>query len=162
MSTPLDHELRWLSVTPGLASAAFGPLAISVWTSAPTLEHASTAATLLASLGKVQPKLLVLAVLGPNTPPPDGAVREILAHQLTRLGAQIAAVANVVEGQGFRAATMRAVLTGMVLVIRPTYPQRACATIEEAAGFLAERSDTRLDAPGIVRAVQKLRGSTER
>jgi hypothetical protein len=141
----------------GFASGAFGPLAISIWDAPPRIEDARVAADLLATLARREPRMLVMAVLGPDTPPPESAVRDTLAKKLAEIGDKVRCVANVVEGQGFRAATMRAVLTGMVLVIRPKYPQMACATIMEGSHFVAEQSELRLDPLTLANAVRELR-----
>lgn len=142
---------------PGFASGVYGPVLISVWDSAATVEQARSASSLLAALGRTEDHILMMAVLGPSCPPPDNAVRDIFAAEINRLGGRITAVANIVEGQGFRAAAMRAVLTGLTLVIRSSQQQRACATVDEGAHFLAEHSQGRLTAAAISRAVIQLR-----
>lgn len=150
-------KLENVTRTQGFASGSFGPLAISIWDAPPRQVDARTAAELLSTLAKREPRMLVLAVLGPDTPPPESAVRDTLARKLADVGAKVRGVANVVEGQGFRSATMRAVLTGMALVIRPTYPQVACASILEGSRFVAEHSELRLDASAVAAAVRELR-----
>lgn len=142
---------------PGFNAGLVGPLHISVWDAAVTTEHARNAATLLTTLAKSEPRVLVLAVLGPNTPPPDGAVRDIFASEFARLGNRVMAVANVIEGQGFRAAAMRAVVTGLTLVVRANHPQKACATVEEGSLWIAEQSEGAVTASDITRAVLQLR-----
>lgn len=144
----------------GFATAAFGPLALSVWDSIPTPSQARSAATLLATLAKTEKNILVMAVLGANVPPPDGEVREILSQQLAKIDDRVRAVANVIEGQGFRAATVRAVLTGMSLVLRTKRPEKVCNSVEEAGLFVASHSDRRLTMTDVTRAVADLRDLT--
>lgn len=142
---------------PGFASGIFGPLHLSVWDTAATLEQARSAAANLALLGRTEEQILLMAVLGPNCPPPDGAVRDVFAAEINRLNGRIAAIANIVEGQGFRAAAMRGVLTGLALVIRSGQQHKACASVDEGSRFLAEHSQGRLTAAHIARAVIQLR-----
>lgn len=142
---------------PGFACGAVGPIAISVWDGPATTTHARAAAALLASVHRAEKSMLVLAVLGPNNPPPDGEVRDIIAQQVTKCEDRIRAVSQVIEGQGFRAATIRAVLTGMSLVLRTKRPEKVCNTVEEAASFLAPHTQGRVSAFDITRAVAELR-----
>jgi len=143
---------------PGFASGLYGPLHLSVWDTAATVDQARKAAANLAALGRGEDRILMMAVLGPSCPPPDNAVRDIFAAELNRLSGRITAVANIIEGQGFRAAAMRAVLTGLTLVLRSQQQeQKACATVEEGSQFLAGHSQGRLTAPEISRAVILLR-----
>lgn len=150
-------ELKSVTSAPGFRAGLFGPLHISIWDTQVVPEHARSAAALLAQLGRVEDRALVLAVLGPNTPPPDGIVRDIFASEFSRLGPRVVAVANVIEGQGFRAAAMRAVVTGLALVIQAGPRQKACMTLEEGAMFIAERSEGRLQADAVRRAALGLR-----
>lgn len=150
-------EVRSVTSAPGFRAGLLGPLHISVWDTQVLPEHARSAAALLAQLGRVEDRVLVLAVLGPNAPPPDGVVRDIFASEFNRLGPRVAAVANVIEGQGFRAAALRAVVTGLALVIPVGPRQKACMTLEEGALFIADRSEGRLQADAVRRAVLGMR-----
>ena len=142
----------------GFASGSFGPLAVSIWDAPARVDDARVAADLLSTVSRHSAPLLVLAVLGPETPPPDGPVRDMLAKRITELGdKKIACVANVVEGQGFRAAALRGVLSGMGAMIRPKFPQITAATIPEASQALAENSQNRLTSLAIAQAVRELR-----
>jgi hypothetical protein len=150
-------EIQLVGKSVGFAAGSYGPIALSVWNGPSTPEHARQAAALLAAVARAEDKILMMAVLGPEVPPPDAAVREILSEQIQKIEKQILATANVIEGQGFRAATIRAVITGMGLVIRPPYPQKVFARVEQGAAFLAENSQGRLSASNVVRAVHDLR-----
>ncbi|WP_394839341.1 hypothetical protein LVJ94_20860 [Pendulispora rubella] len=150
-------NLRLVTRAPGFATGSIGNLAISFWESQQTAEQAHHAAEVLSALGRTEGRVLVLAVLPPTAPAPSNAVRSVISNAFTRLGSQIHAVANAVEGDGFRAATMRAVVTSMALVIRPSYPVKTVATVEDAAEFLAAHSDGRLTVSDIVLASRELR-----
>lgn len=47
----------------------------------------------------------------------------------------------VVEGSGFRPAAMRALLSGIHLVLRPPYPFTICSTVDAGARWAAARGD---------------------
>ena len=152
-------EIKRISITPGFSLGSLGPLAISVWESDPRVEDALQAVQLLRNLAQTHPRIQVLAVLGADCRLPREQVREILGEGPKSLGSQVAAVAHVIEGEGFRGAALRGVLTGMGMVIRARYPQEAFRDIPSAAVFLAREGDLR--APSIVRGVAALR-SVER
>jgi hypothetical protein len=146
-----------VATSTGFATGGFGPLAVSIWEGVPTPAKAQSAASLLATMAKTEPNLLVLAVLGPSASPPDGEVREILTRQLTESGDRVRAVVNVIEGRGFRAATVRAVLTGMALALRAQRPDLVCDSVEEGGRVLASLSDGRLTPSDVSQAVTELR-----
>jgi hypothetical protein len=100
----------------------------------------------------------VLSVLGPNTPPPDSVVRQFIANAFAKRENQILALAQVVEGEGFRVAALRAVLIGIAMLIRPPFPQKAFPTILEASEFLATHSEGRLKGTAIATATHQIRG----
>ena len=150
-------ELQFVRKSPGFAVGAFGPLVVSVWDASPSEEHVRHAGSVLTTVARVEKKMLVMAVVGRDTPPPDAIVRDLLAKDMARVGPNIAGMAQVIEGLGFRAATMRAVLTGMGFVIKPGYPQKVCPTVDEASEFLFSHAENRLTAQNIARAVRQLR-----
>lgn len=143
----------------GFGCGSVGPLAISVWDEPPTERHARHAAELLSEVGARHSGVLVLAVVGESTPPPNNEVREILGVAMSRLvkAGKVLAASQVVEGQGFRAAAIRGVLIGMGIVIRPQHPEKVFATVLEAATFLAEKSDGQVSSRDIIRAVDAIR-----
>lgn len=157
MRVESSMKLDSVSTHPGFAAGRLGPLHLSIWDTRSTPEQAARAIEVLEGLGREEERVLVLAVLGANTPPPDDAVRDLFAAGFGRLGKRVVAVGNVIEGQGFRAATMRAVVTGLTLVIRAPHPQRTFATIEEGARFIAEQSEGRLTTDQVRRVAIELR-----
>jgi hypothetical protein len=150
-------ELQYVRKSPGFVAGAFGPLVVSVWDATPTEEHARHAVSVLSQVARVERRMLVVAIVGRDTPPPDSVVRDLVAKEMARVSPNVAGMAQVIEGLGFRAATMRAVLTGMGIVIKPSYPQKVCLTVDEAGDFLFGHSDGRLTAQAIVRAVRQMR-----
>ncbi|HWL86011.1 MAG TPA: hypothetical protein VNO21_09425 [Polyangiaceae bacterium] len=150
-------RLRLVTKSPGFSLGVAGPLLIVWWDALPTAGQAHKAGEALAALGRAENRVLVVVILGAGVPPPDADVRKIVAAQVSHLAGRIAGIANVVEGEGFRGAAARAMLTGMALVMRPAYPHKTVATVEDAAVFLAPHSDGRLTVTDIVLASRELR-----
>lgn len=138
---------------------SYGPLAIALWEDRGTFEHARHAASLLEKLTTQHDVIYAIAVLGPKVPPPESDVREAIGSVVRKLGTKIGAIANVVEGQGFRASAMRSVLTGMVLFTRRSHAQTVCSDVQEACRFLSEQSDGALQVAAMVEAIRSLRGT---
>jgi hypothetical protein len=150
----LDHIFR----SPDYVEGSYGPVAIAVWEGCGTLEHAERAARMLRFVARrTDDPIFGLSVVGPNVPPPDSEVRAVMTDAVHKLRSRMGALANVVEGSGFRAAAMRGVLVGMVLLVRPPHPQVVCVTVEEAAAFLSKHSSRAHFAEGLVEAVRVLR-----
>ncbi len=139
----------------GFSAGVIGPIAISIWEKTPTVTNAQAAVAVLADAGRSQDEVFVLAIIGPGCPAPDGTVRDMISRELQRLGKQIRGAANVVEGEGFAAAALRGVLTGIGLLVRAAYATKTFSTVEQAAEFLAADSGVR--ASVIRDAVSQLR-----
>jgi hypothetical protein len=60
---------------------------------------------------------------------------------ITGHGDKLAGCACVIEGSGFRAATTRTVLTGIVLLIRTTSPVTFFESVRSASIWLQKRAD---------------------
>jgi hypothetical protein len=68
--------------------------------------------------------------------------------------------AQIVEGEGFVAATFRALLTGVMLAIRAPYPNKVFRTVDDAMPWIEEHlhvAGYQDDAAGVSAAVSGLR-----
>ena len=122
----------------GLLMAVCGPVCFALWQTKPTRElfevqRAHLAAAVLKNPGR----LAFLCVVSPEAKPPDDAERSASSAMINGHGSNLAAVACVIEGSGFRAAITRTVLSGMLLVVRSPSPIRLFETVELAASWLA-------------------------
>jgi hypothetical protein len=81
--------------------------------------------------------VLLLTVIEPAAPLPPLEARMELVAFLQRGAGRIERSALVFEGEGFRAASVRAVVAGMSLFSRPAYPHRVFSSVGNAARFLA-------------------------
>ena len=134
-------------------------MAISLWTGTPRAHFARSALALVDELSRVHTHVYLLAVLTKDCPLPDDQVRKAFAEGLARNRGTIGAVANVVEGVGFRSAALRGVLTSMAMLIQAPYPQKASATTADAAAFLREHGA--IEARALVEAVETMRETEE-
>ena len=76
--------------------------------------------------------------------------------------APLASCAVTLEGEGFRAAALRAVATGIGLAARPRFPYRPFSTVQAAAVWLEKERPAgvpALHASALVRAIARARGS---
>jgi len=81
--------------------------------------------------------VLLLTIVEPAAPLPALEARMELVAFLRRGAGRIERSALVFEGEGFRAASVRAVVAGMSLFSRPAYPHRVFSSVSGAARFLA-------------------------
>lgn len=81
-------------------------------------------------------RLLEITLLDENAPTPHAEVREALDAMVPTVAPFYGAVSAIFEGNGFRAAMIRGILTGFQLISRGKYPQRICATPDECAAWL--------------------------
>ncbi len=94
-------------------------------------------------------RLLLLTLIEATAPlPPLDARLELVAF-LKRANDKVERSALVFEGEGFRAASIRAVVAGASLFSRPAYPHRVFNSVGGAARFLAG-GKTGLPAPHLV------------
>jgi len=97
-------------------------LLVAVWrteTRAPAVERVSQ---VLGRLAAKHPDVALLQVVEAGATAPDAAARRALSGMLKEHARVIRCSAVVYEGDGFRAATLRAVVTGIALLSHPPYP----------------------------------------
>jgi len=80
---------------------------------------------------------LLLTIVEATAPLPRLEARAELAGALRRGNGHVERSALVFEGEGFRAASVRAVVAGVSLFSRPDYPHRVFGNVRSAAVFLA-------------------------
>ncbi len=81
--------------------------------------------------------VLLLTIVEAAAPLPPLECRIELAAMLKRAAGKVERSSLVFEGEGFRAASVRAVVAGISLFSRPSYPHRVFNTVGAAARFLA-------------------------
>jgi hypothetical protein len=95
--------------------------------------HAASAEYALSSPGGIG----LLAIVSRHAWTPSSAQRKQLAYFLTN-ARYIRCSAVVMEGSGFRAATVRSVVTALDMLARYPFPQRVCDLEDAIAMFMRE------------------------
>lgn len=78
-----------------------------------------------------------LAIIPVNAKPPPQPIRKAMSAALA--GAPLRCCCWFVEGSGFQAAMVRAVITGLRLVSRPPYPTHIASDLEEAIRWILHK-----------------------
>jgi hypothetical protein len=136
---------------------------IVLWRVSTLPEDVAFTSDLLARLAKMHPEGVGLFQSVEDTclERPSGPTKEAIARLLRDGRSYIKASTVLFNGQGFRAAVVRAVATGLISLTRPGFPHQAHTSIEEAARVHAEhlvpRSVHDAFAAGVERAVRHLR-----
>jgi hypothetical protein len=90
---------------------------------------------------------------------PSGPARKEAEAVAKSVRDAVAVQAQVVEGDGFVAASIRALLTGITLAIRAPYPNKVFKTLDEALPWFEaqlRRAGYEQDAAGVAAAVRSL------
>ena len=133
-------ELEVGHCTGGLFMGSLGPVCVALWQTKPTRELVAIQRAYLARAVAHDPKhVAFVCAVAASAQPPDEAERAASAAMINEHGANLAAVAGVIEGTGFRAAITRAVLSGMVFVVRSPCPIRLFDSVPAASHWLAQR-----------------------
>jgi hypothetical protein len=86
-----------------------------------------------------------------------GELREEAVRLTLSTPKELRAVAEVIEGKGFLAATVRSIATGLMLVARPAWSMRVFAGIEPAAAWLSSWVDREARPSAPRRLVEAIR-----
>jgi hypothetical protein len=89
---------------------------------------------------------------------PDGPARAALAGMLRQLDGVVSSSAIVHEAEGFRAAMIRSIVTGLATISKPNFPHRVFGKVGEAAVWMSQ-SDRSASAERIARTVFQLRSA---
>lgn len=121
-------------------------LVVVAWRATPTTASLGPANRAVGTILRANPGAFQLcSLLGAGSALPDAETREALRAGIRKLGKLRAAV-TVISGTGFRAAAMRAMMSGLSLVVRQTFPTGFVGNEADAAAFLV-RYWPEVDAP---------------
>jgi len=127
------------SVAGAYAIGSLGNILIAVFDQVPTLESvdetANTGRQLLARFPRGG--YLHLANATVAQPPPDNATRRAYVAMMREFGPRLDAASVIVDGGGVTAALIRSVITGMVLIGRPSFPVKVFDASVPACAWLA-------------------------
>jgi hypothetical protein len=134
-------------------------IAVALWrynTTAPDVQELERTA-LLAHGAHARP-IALIQVVPASALTPDAAARTALARMLLNLNGRVSHSALVHEAEGFRAAMIRSIVTGIAALSNPGFPHRVFARLEEAVAWMTPKNPHgRVDALRFTEAVAKVR-----
>lgn len=151
-------QFQVLSHADGLGIAEVGCVCLVVWQAPVTLQRFQRQRDALAEIvGRYPRRAGFVCVIEPGTPVPDESLRKASIEMIAQHGRQLACVACVIEGDGFRASITRSVLSGMqILLPKRQTSVHFLATVAEAA-VLTGRLCDQATRPDLVPARNALR-----
>ncbi|HKU40249.1 MAG TPA: hypothetical protein VJR89_18945 [Polyangiales bacterium] len=102
-------------------------------------------------------KLTEITLLGADVRMPDARVRKVLDGMVPRLAPYYCCVAAVFEGDGFRGAMIRGLLTGFQLLGRLKYPHSVFGTVSECAQWISDQKVVDSELADIADATREIR-----
>ncbi|HET6339622.1 MAG TPA: hypothetical protein VFG30_40705 [Polyangiales bacterium] len=132
-----------ISASDGLGIAEVGSVCLVVWRSAVVRERfLRQRAALTDFTTRHRSRAGFVTVIEPDAPPPEDAIRKASIEMIATLSGQLACVACVIEGDGFRAAATRSVLSGMALLLPKLRTEvKYLATVAAAGTWVSTRCD---------------------
>ena len=157
-------ELRCLASGEGYHFTAWRNVFILDFYRTVTVEalDATTAAKRLAL--KANPEgLIVLNLVDGTQPIPSGPIRAYAEERSKKELDGVLCHATIVFGDGFRVATMRSVLSGIIVVQHSPFPRRVFSTVGEAAVWTSKFSGVSVGyVQGLVEAVRQAQERTQK
>ena len=100
-----------------------------------------------------------ITIVPPNARPPREEIRAAIREAFITVHKHLASVCWHVEGSGFKAAAARAVLSGMVMVLKPSFPSHITAELHDALAWSYARAGAPadLDLAAIALRIEELR-----
>jgi hypothetical protein len=134
-------------------------VAIAFWRFNTTAEYvAELEATAVRAQKAFGARIGLIQVVAGSAITPDGRARGALAQMLRSLNGSVSHSAIVHEAEGFRAAMIRSIVTGVAALSNPGFPHRVFAEVPEAAGWMSQGNDA-LTIVRIVSGVDRIRGA---
>src|SRR5262245_50579823 len=125
----------------GLMVGVYDTVSVAVWNSRPTLPLFEIQSRELRAVVARHPgSALFLCIVAEKAEPPSQDIRDASAKMVTGHGKNLAACACVIEGEGFRSAITRTVLSGIAFVVRTPGPSAFFETTSAACEWLAARA----------------------
>ena len=128
----------------GVAVGLWGDTLVVYYDRTPTMATVAAieAATKVEAQG-VKSLTVLVAIEASRCRAPPADVRAQTQQTLQRFAERTGAIAYVLVGSGFGAAAARAVIGGILLVVRPNYPVKVFSTVREALPWLHSHSATK-------------------
>jgi hypothetical protein len=144
--------------TPDAVFAVWDRIALALWRGRTTVAGLLRGGEILAQhAASCSGRSLLLTVVEEHVPLPPLEARIELVSLLQRANGLVERSALVFEGEGFRAASVRAVVAGVSLFSRPEYPHRVFASVGAAARFLGGGKSDSPPPHRVIRMVNEAR-----
>lgn len=125
-----------------ICTAQWRRVFVTIWLEAGTLEAIRAMDRMEGRFAALHRRFSLLNIV-PDVPmrrPPTG-VSEVASDMLKRYGPQLVGAAIVLGGSGFLPSLARSIMSGALLVSRSKAPTKYCASIGDAAAWLAGLPD---------------------
>lgn len=140
------------------ATGHWGDVFFILWKKNTTMEATHQLRSNLVDFTRSHPAGVgLLTIVEANAPVPGADVRKALAAVLTDFSRNIKVSSVVFEGQGFSAAAVRSVVTGLTLIARQAYPHKVFASLAEAGGWMLPQLPRPVTQSELAAAVASLR-----
>jgi hypothetical protein len=155
-------EAELLIASPDYAMATWDSIFILIWRHDTTNEGIETLRHKLEHFGRSRPQGLgLVTIVEQEAPMPTSAVREKMAGLMADISKVLKCSAVVFEGTGFRAAAVRGVVTGLMLLARQPYPHKVFASMTDGCSWLGsnlrDKQGWEVDPRKLTRAIDELR-----
>ena len=155
----MDWSPKVVHAEPDYALGSLGPVYVVVWRNETTMKGARHLASGFTDFRTKGNPHGLITIVEPGAPLPGSEPREIIADFLKSASEHLVVSAVIFEGEGFRGAAVRGVVTGLTMLARQSYPHRVFATMEEASSWYADHCPPqwRLAGSVLVNGVTRLR-----
>jgi hypothetical protein len=149
--------MQVLHVADGIATGAIENVFVVVWRAPQTIERMRMEREgLRSAIRKHRGKVAMVCVIEASSEPPSDELKREAKALLAEHERDIVSAACVVEGAGFRAASMRAALSTIQLMLgRRRFASRFFATVVEACAFTEPHATIPFDS--LAEAIEELR-----
>ena len=127
----------------GLVMLEIGSTCIAIWRDEPTeFQFGRQLVAFRNVIEEHAKKVGFLCIIGETSHPPKESIRKATMRMFDEHREQVACLASVIEGRGFRAAITRSVLSGMTHMFGSReFPAKITDSITHAAQWMANYSD---------------------
>jgi hypothetical protein len=137
-------KLQLAALEPHYVIGSFERVGIAVWIDEAPVAAIRDAEAMLAQLSTVYPEgIAFLQVIGEDNPGIEPEARAALTRLLQTSRSFLREAPVVYEGDGFRAASFRAIVTGLLKPRTMSFSQRVYSTLETASLAIAKQFEKR-------------------
>lgn len=137
-------KLDFAALEPHFVLASWQRVGIAVWIDETPVEAIHAAEAMLGRLSLAYPEgIAFLQLIGEENPGIDTEARGALSQLLRAHRASLREAPVVYEGDGFRAASFRAIVTGLLTPRSMSFAHRVYSTLETAALAIARQFEKR-------------------